>query len=387
MAVSMVPDLKPNDPVSAVRTGLAARHIPMLDGLRAISVILVVLYHCGTGAPAGLGVLAFFVLSGFLITWLLLKEYDSRGTVSLKSFYARRSLRIFPAFYCYWLIVVTASFLHNRGIPVGQAVASFFYVSNYYQIFAGDPNTTLSHAWSLGIEEQFYILWPVCFLLLARNLQRLIRVLALGLVVVWIYRAVLLTIGIDQGYFYWAFDTRADHLMAGCLLAAVLKSELAPRVVRGVCYSRAAPFASVALLTASSVAASLYGSTYRDSIGFTIDPLIVSVLILQLIAFREHAPWRWLDSRVMIYLGGVSYSIYLYQQLAVGPFLQRLTGLPYGVQLILTLAVCIALAAISYHVVEQPFRRLQRRVTLPASRVQPHVVEIVPQPANQLDLG
>ncbi|HSR06312.1 MAG TPA: acyltransferase, partial [Bryobacteraceae bacterium] len=100
------------DQSGALRANLAKRHMPSLDGLRAIAAFLVVFYHAGVAwSPGGLGVLTFFVLSGFLITWLLLKEEEQSGTISLKSFYIRRSLRIFPAFYAYWFLVSAALLL------------------------------------------------------------------------------------------------------------------------------------------------------------------------------------------------------------------------------------------------------------------------------------
>jgi len=141
--------------------GLKQSHLPSLDGLRAIAALLVVFMHAGLSwCPGGLGVLAFFVLSGFLITWLLLKEEERFGRISMKLFYIRRSLRIFPAFYVYWLLLIGSLLFFQKRILWGQALSSFFYVNNYYQAILGDPNTGFSHTWSLGIEEQFYLLWP-----------------------------------------------------------------------------------------------------------------------------------------------------------------------------------------------------------------------------------
>ena len=155
---------------SHLAEGLKRSQLPALDGIRAIAAFLVVISHAGYAwVPAGLGVLAFFVLSGFLITWLLLKEDAKYGEVSLRLFYARRALRIFPAFYVYWALVVGSRLLLDRPLIWTQAIASFFYVTNYYQAINGDPNTSLSHTWSLGIEEQFYFLWPLTFLLLRKT--------------------------------------------------------------------------------------------------------------------------------------------------------------------------------------------------------------------------
>ena len=128
--------------------------LPSIDGLRTVAVFLVVFYHLGFQVNGGLGVLIFFVISGFLITWLLLKEESRWGAVSLRLFYLRRTLRIFPAFYVYWLFVVLGFSLLRQPVDMPQAIASLFYVNNCYQAVVGDPNTPLSHSWNLGIEEQ-----------------------------------------------------------------------------------------------------------------------------------------------------------------------------------------------------------------------------------------
>src|SRR5262249_39709282 len=139
-----------------------AKHIPKLDGLRAISALLVMLYHFGLPIPAGLGVTCFFVISGFLITRLLLDGHERTRRVSLKDFYIRRSFRIFPAFYVYWA-GITVWLVYRRHVIWGQAVSSFFYVCNYYQGLHHYPSTPYSRTWSLGVEEQFYLLWPWVF--------------------------------------------------------------------------------------------------------------------------------------------------------------------------------------------------------------------------------
>src|ERR1043166_1793047 len=111
-------------PTSALRRSLSGGHLPALDGLRMVAVLLVVLYHFGFQAvPGGHGVLAFFVISGFLITWLLLKEEDKYGAVSLKLFYIRRTLRVFPAFYAFWLMLTAALLLSRKPVVWPQALS------------------------------------------------------------------------------------------------------------------------------------------------------------------------------------------------------------------------------------------------------------------------
>src|SRR5215203_3503971 len=121
----------------------------------------------------GLGVTIFFVLSGFLITWLLLKEEAKWGDVSLRLFYLRRSLRIFPAFYVFWaVIVIGMGVLRHKPVAWPQAISALFYTSNYYQAITGNWQTALFHTWSLAIEEQFYLLWPALFMALRGNDRR-----------------------------------------------------------------------------------------------------------------------------------------------------------------------------------------------------------------------
>jgi peptidoglycan/LPS O-acetylase OafA/YrhL len=347
---------------AALTTGLVASHLPGLDGLRAIAAFLVVFGHAGLGAPDGLGVLMFFVLSGFLITWLLLKEYDQYETVSLRMFYWRRALRIFPAFYAYWALITAIYLVRDTPVNWPQALSSFFYVNNYYQAFNGDPNSGYSHTWSLGVEEQFYLLWPMLFVSFAKNLRRMARFLAGTIVVIWIYRTVLLfAFGVWHGYAYEAFDMRADHLAVGCLMAVSVRTGMAPKMWRALCWRPPMALLTAALLVASSTAEARYGSAFRDGIGFIVNPLLTAALIGQVIAFQADAMWNWLNSSVVRYLGTISYSVYLYQQLLVHPALSALKSQHTLVQAVGVMVVVIIAASCSYFLIERPFLKLKTR--------------------------
>jgi peptidoglycan/LPS O-acetylase OafA/YrhL len=347
---------------SNLAEGLSCRKIPSLDGLRAIAVFLVICYHYGLPSPAGLGVLMFFVLSGFLITWLLLKENDSHGCVSLRRFYARRTLRIFPAFYCYWFFIVAIWILIGRAIEWPQAIASLFYVSNYYQAIFGDPNTGLSHAWSLGIEEQFYLMWPAIFVRLRSSPKQLMRFLSGTIVVVWIHRFLLQYVfGAPQGYIYEAFDTRADHLLIGCLLAVALRTGVLGGLWRFLCRSAWPSVLTVLLLVLSTILYFRFGHAYRNVWAFIFDPVLTALLIPQLIAHRSTLIWRWLGWRWVVYLGVISYPLYLYHQIgeSVG---RRVAALaPGDLELVMVVAATVMLASCSYYLVERPFLRLKSR--------------------------
>ena len=342
---------------------LSREQLPALDGLRAIAAYLVVFYHLGIPwIPGGLGVLAFFVLSGFLITWLLLREQESRGTVSLRLFYLRRALRIFPAFYVYAFGILLLLSLTGKRIVWAQTIASLCYVNNYYQAIAGDPGTALSHTWSLAIEEQFYLVAPAAFLALYRR-GTLARRLVLAIGCVWICRWTLVAIGVPQHYIYEAFETRADHLMIGCLLAVALRGRLASGTFSAFCAHEALPALTVGALVLSAMLGYRFGPTYRDVVGFVVDPLLVAVLIVQLIAWSDRTPWSWLDRPAIRYLGRISYSIYLYQQIMPTLVDAALRRQPVLARLAVTLGGVTLAAGVSYQFVERPFLRLKERLS------------------------
>jgi peptidoglycan/LPS O-acetylase OafA/YrhL len=353
------PDIPP-----ALREGLSSSHLPGLDGLRAVAVGLVVLYHLGfQWVPGGHGVLVFFVLSGFLITWLLLRERERTGSISLRRFYLRRALRILPAFYCFWFGWTALVLLFDRPVVWGQALSSFVFLNNYYQAAHGDPNTGYSHTWSLGIEEQFYLLWPVSLVVMGRRPRRIAAALAALIGFVWVYRVFLhFGLGVDQGYIYEAFETRADHLAMGCLLAVLLRQGR-PRRGWAALSTSWSSILTVALFIVSANLSHHLGTGYRNVMGFALDPLLVAILIAQVIALRDSPLWRWLNWRWVAYLGTLSYSIYLYQQVVIGPVRSAFASYPLPVELAAALAAVLLAAGASYHFVERLFVRIKGRTS------------------------
>ena len=362
--------------------GLSRGQLPALDGLRAIAAYLVVLFHFGLPwVPGGLGVLAFFVLSGFLITWLLLKEAERHGDVSLRLFYIRRALRIFPAFYVYAGVLLVALHTFGKRIVWGQAMASLLYVNNYYQAIAGDPSTGLSHTWSLGIEEQFYLLWPIAFVALHHRRPLLARFLVIGIACVWIHRWMLVMAGVHQGYIYEAFDTRADHLMIGCLLAVALRERWGSPLWRQLSAHATLPALTLAALAASATLGYRIDG-YRDAVGFVVDPLLVAALIVQLIALSESDAWSWINWPAVRYLGRISYSVYLYQQIVPTFVEAALRGRPFALQLSAHVIGVTLVASVSYWIIERPFLAIKDRI---GSRVHGPVarsIAAMPVPAS-----
>src|SRR5258708_7681890 len=193
-------------------TRLSQRTLPSLDGVRALAAFLVVYYHMGI-SPAfdgALGVLIFFTLSGFLITWILLTEYRSSGTVSFRAFYQRRALRIFPAFYGFWLFTIIVDHIRHAPIQWNQAWSAFFYVSDYHHAIVRPSPEYIMHTWSLGVEEQFYILWPALLLVGIRKGPRRFAIhLTVAIIAIWAYRVLHWTYLHNRDYLSYAFDARA----------------------------------------------------------------------------------------------------------------------------------------------------------------------------------
>jgi peptidoglycan/LPS O-acetylase OafA/YrhL len=353
---------------SSVRERIHRSHIPGLDGIRAVAVFLVIGYHFGLEWIDGaMGVTMFFGLSGFLITWLLLKEHESAHVINLKAFYCRRTFRIFPAFYAFWLFTGAVYLLRGHDLEWGVRISSAFYASNYYLgLTQGGRDSVLNHTWSLAVEEQFYVLWPMVVVLARGNTQRLTKVLSAIIVTIWMWRPLLyLGYHVDASYIYHAFDTRADALMVGCLLAVVLRRGVLIAPLRRLCSHVLAPFVSLALLAASSYLTwSDPSGRYSFTIGYALEPLVIAVFIVQMIALTKERTWRWFEHPVMLYLGRISYSLYLYQQITLFTARRMTESVPVAIQLAFAIAVTAAFASVSYVVIEKPFLAVGRKLIL-----------------------
>src|SRR5580704_558230 len=202
------------------------RYLPALDGLRAIAAMLVFLFHTGHLPGGWVGVDIFFVLSGYLITSILLTEHERTGVINLRHFYGRRACRLLPALIIViGVAVVIAVCLRNkvRDIEI-DAVAALFYVLDYrYALMVNLTHATdLAHLWSLSIEEQFYFLWPLTLIILLKTGTRRMafRMTLILILVVAAWRVFMFATRADPSIrIYFAFDTRVDELLIGCSLA------------------------------------------------------------------------------------------------------------------------------------------------------------------------
>ena len=334
--------------------------MPALDGFRAIAVFLVMLSHGGYGGWGSMGVNAFFVLSGFLITHLLLKEQDSSGTISLRDFYLRRSLRIFPAYYVFLVFSLTVDHFQGDLRSKDDAVASLLYLQNYRNAIVGHSNSSIAHSWSLAVEEQFYLLWPAAFLLLARRGYRTtfwVLIAAIATVLAWrcLAHGVL---GFSISWLYNAFDSRFDSLAIGCLLAVALRSGKVRNVFERGSANAVFPLITIALILLPVFMAP---RAWKHTVGFTYEALLVAILAAQLMLLSQRSIWRFMEWRWLAFIGTLSYSLYLYHGWG-GGIGENFVSLPKALQFWIGAAVSLGLAFGSYTVVERPFLRLKSRL-------------------------
>jgi peptidoglycan/LPS O-acetylase OafA/YrhL len=345
--------------------GLAQRRIPSLDGLRAVAVLLVIFNHLNVPYfPEGRGVLTFFVLSGFLITWILLNESGRSGGISIRNFYVRRVLRIFPAFYIFWgLQVVGFLLIHGRMWPsaIADYLSAFFYVSNYRTAMSYQSHQFIGHTWALSLEEQFYLLWPWLFVAFRKDLRKFTWVLVALIAAVDIYRFVLFFgFHVRDRWLTYSFDSRVDHLLVGCLLAVLLKRGHLTRFWTFIS-NRWVSLMTLALIIASIVTSRHYDVGYKYAAGFIVDPLLTALLIVQVIALGGTWPWAWLNWRITRHVGQVSYSMFLYHGITNYVAI-HLVGQKSKLAVV-PIAVLLAVGAgtISYYLVELKFLRLKER--------------------------
>jgi len=319
------------------------KRIPSLDGLRAISIVLVMLSHLvkwkhislyllqGYGA---LGVHVFFVLSGFLITNLLLHEHENTCTIRLSNFYVRRAFRIFPAAFVFLGIVVAVYWREMHWTHVAAAV---FYVAN---MDISRP-WIFGHLWSLSIEEQFYLLWPFA---LKTWHRRRVAILLLVFFVTPIFRAVLYATK-AQGALHGSLPAVADQLAIGCLLAIFAKR--LPKIPGYLALWMTAATILIPWYPATSAGRSLF-------MLFVLRPLL-HVSIAGVVLHVIQVPYAALNWGPVAWLGKISYSLYLWQEVFCSN-----PNLPYGYVLAIPAIGC---ACLSYYLVEQPMLRVRERLT------------------------
>ena len=339
---------------------ISSRTIPSLDGLRAVAVLMVIAGHLRSSVldripfnasfrRGGVGVGIFFVISGFLITHLLIEEQNKTGQLDLKRFYLRRSFRIFPPFYVFLGFVAVLSAFKVFHVGLLPLLAAATYTWNYVPT----PETwPLGHCWSLALEEQFYLLWPACMAWCSRR-----TALAVSF-------AIILISPVSRVVTYLAWPsmrshigmmlhTHVDGIMMGCFLSLALDGKVWHRALSLTRHALTPVLSLLFLFGVDSYAENRWHGGYMVTVGFSLENVAIAALLLFVVFRHKSLLGRLLNLPALKHIGVISYSLYLWQQLFTGPFTH-----PLGLSLLGT-AVC---AELSYLLVERPSLRVRDSV-------------------------
>ncbi|MFF2154455.1 acyltransferase family protein [Paenibacillus chitinolyticus] len=352
---------------------LLKRYMPGLDGLRALSVLAVVAYHFNLKWTKGglLGVEVFFVLSGYLITDQLLWELKTQRKISFLHFWIRRIRRLLPAMVSMLLVVALGLILIDPSrmqTLKGDFLSSVFYVNNWYLIFhqvsyfeSFGPPSPIGHLWSLSIEEQFYVIWPLLLFFLVRLIGRRGRLavcILSGAAVSAVAMALLYVPGTDPSRVYYGTDTRAFAILIGAALAVVWPSwRLTDRISSGARLLLDL-LGAVAMLILFIM---MNRTNEYDSSLYPVGFLFLSVVTAVIIAVLVHPASQLgaiLAAKPLSWIGKRSYSLYIwhYPVIIVSSPAANV-GEPGFVDILLQLVLIFMLSALSYRFVEEPIRR------------------------------
>ena len=344
-----------------------------LDGIRALAALSVVFTHLGiyntlqdkgilaasvvNSINGGAGVQAFFVLSGFLITHLLVNEYEKTGKISLYNFYIRRSLRIFPLYFLVLMLVCLAQFFDEQVTNSKSILFATFYSYNF--IPKAWYSGVLGHTWSLAVEEHFYLVWPFIFISLAPKFRSLVRSLAVFIFVSFFIALMLSNFQwLNENFFVkrWSFIAGAN-IAFGALLAMLISGENSNHQIKTLLSTYGALFFGVVLIFSEVwlKGTNYFFTQYLRGIGF-------AVLVGWLILNQNSIITCSLEIAPLSYLGKISYGIYMYQGffLSTGPY--RAANQTWPPEQYVGLILLVIVAPLSYRYFESPIINMKSKL-------------------------
>jgi peptidoglycan/LPS O-acetylase OafA/YrhL len=369
-----------------------------LDGMRAFAILAVLSFHglgpvsLGVfGSGGWLGVDCFFVLSGFLITKLLLDELSTTKTIDIKAFFLRRIFRIIPVYTAFILVTALVNPFHRSDIWKCALVAGTF-LADYNMAFHGHHTIAsgFDNSWSLAVEEKFYLLWPFLLTIFSRNPISLV-VTSLALSQLW--KAYLILNGADWMRLGAAFDTKFDDILWGALAATLMHAGFWQSAKERTAIEKtAAILLPLTLLFACWI--TIHPQTVQDIAGKLVYWNIMmpclsaatAAFLLSLTVNPKSLEARILSAKPLVWIGKLSYSLYLWHALGFGVaaylsiYLPLTKQTPY-LQEVWTFAVCLSIAAISYYGLEKPFLKLKKKFE------QSPVAETVPSLSGTVQNG
>ncbi len=348
-------------------------HIPSLDGMRAVSIALVIFAHAASTrlAPAFLdrpeitslgnvGVRFFFIISGFLITTLLLRDIDRHGGIRIRLFYVRRALRILPAALVYigviWMLylggVIDLTYHHLSETNATTAIPDLIHVLTFTANYQLDYNWYFNHQWSLSVEEQFYFVWP--FALFFFGVRHGVRGVVATILVVPFVRLAMYLMDRPDLALSREFQAVCDSLAMGCLTALTFNRLVEYEFVRKLIRWPAIPLGGLCI--AIGYGAAFVSRPLAYIAGQTLANVGIVLLLLHVIVHPHGLAGRVLNTRPLIAVGVLSYSLYLWQE----PFLY-FRGEGWATAFPQNIVLAFAAATASYFLVERPFLALKER--------------------------
>jgi len=347
---------------------LNVKHIPSLDGWRAVAIMMVILGHLMLTLQKGtllhsilrltvfgsLGVKIFFVLSGFLITTLLIKEKIKFSEVNIKNFFIRRSLRIVPVLYLYIVVIYLINLVLHLNLQIIHFLGPIFYVSN----FLIPTNAWITgHTWSLAVEEQFYLMWPFLFNFLRSTLLTCLSIILL----IPLVKITQYYIPTSENYILAPFFIPASSIFTGALLSLLSFNSYFVKTLQNKNLYTSFFFIFSIVLIYFILHITSKGILGRITLPFgnILTDFCIGYLILFSIIRKKHLIFKILNQKIIVRIGVISYSLYIWQQLFIiptgnYPILEKYIYLPLN--LILTFAFGFS----SYHFFEKPFLKLKR---------------------------
>jgi len=351
------------------------KRIPSLDGLRGVAIIMVLIGHglhslsslppfanqllrrCGNGE---LGVLVFFVLSGFLIHTLSVREIEKTGAFNWRQFYMRRVLRIFPCFYAYIGVLLILIALGMVTLSWQMIVSAATFTLNYRHLWDHSSGAydyaIIGHYWTLALEEQFYLTWPLLILLLVK--RKLLPVLLAIIAIAPFLRVVFYFFTPDsRGQLSMMFHTGFDSIAAGVLLGELLRRASSKRWLEVLASKQAFVAGTLLfLLIISPFLSERFGGAYGLTVGKSLELFSLCIVITAAVTFPNTLLYRFLNWRPLTYVGVLSYSLYVWNNLFLLGERHWFNAFP------INFLCVIAMALISYHLIENPFLRLKDRL-------------------------
>lgn len=302
---------------------IKAKEIHSLDGLRAISILLVLIGHASflyqpslsvlkawAGHVQGTGVTFFFILSGFLITGLLIHEKTQNNSIDIKKFYFKRFFRIFPPYYFFLFVILGLVYFEVLTFPFRDFLPALTYTWNYL------PTTTwyLGHTWSLSLEEQFYLIWPILFLFLSLNNLRKSAIILIFLTpvirVAWYY-----LFPEERGLMSIMLHTRVDSLMFGCFLAYLSKENKIKSLFRYIEKYFGFVLSIIFLFFVSPILKDIFRGKYLMTVGYSAECVSICIIIISCLNMSQsNLIYKTLNSKLLRHIGILSYGLYLWQQ-------------------------------------------------------------------------